>query len=50
MIMIENRRVPVQVLLGSGRIFPTVMEPAIHWELVARHEGDIDAVNWIFRL
>ena len=51
--MIEKQRVPgsrTSELLGSGRIFPAMLRPTVNWELVAFHEGNMDAVNGIFGL
>ena len=36
-------------LEGEG-FFPTVLRPTVNWELVAWHEGNMDAANGIFGL
>ena len=51
MIMIEKQRVPGSSPAWKRKdYFPPVLRPTVNWELVARHEENMDAVNGILGL
>ena len=46
--MIEKQRVPGSSPAWKRKdFFPAVLQPTVNWELVAWHEGNMDAVNGI---